>query len=124
MMWAVLLHDAFDAELNDLPEAVQDEVLAQMGLLKQFGPALGRPRVDTLKGSRHANMKELRFDAADGVWRIAFAFDPKRQAILLVGGDKSGGSEKRFYRQLIKKADARFDEHVTRVEKERRKSDG
>jgi hypothetical protein len=124
MMWAVLLHDAFDAELNDLPEAVQDEVLAQMGLLKQFGPALGRPRVDTLKGSRHANMKELRFDAADGVWRIAFAFDPKRQAILLVGGDKSGGSEKRFYRQLIKKADARFDEHVKRIEKERRKSDG
>ena len=124
MMWAVLLHDAFDAELNDLPEAVQDEVLALMGLLKQFGPALGRPRVDTLKGSRHANMKELRFDAADGVLRVAFAFDPKRQAILLVGGDKSGGSEKRFYRQLIKKADARFDEHVTQVEKERRKSDG
>ena len=124
MLWAVLLHDAFDAELNDLPEAVQDEVLALMGLLKQFGPALGRPRVDTLKGSRHANMKELRFDAADGAWRVAFAFDPKRQAILLVGGDKSGGSEKRFYRQLIKKADARFDEHVMRIEKERRKSDG
>jgi len=124
MIWAVLLHDAFDAELNDLPEAVQDEVLALMGLLKQFGPALGRPRVDTLKGSRHANMKELRFDAADGVWRVAFAFDPKRQAILLVAGDKSGGSEKRFYRQLIKKADARFDEHVTRIEKDRRKSDG
>ncbi len=124
MMWAVLLHDAFDAELNDLPEAVQDEVLALMGLLKQFGPALGRPRVDTLKGSSHANMKELRFDAADGVWRVAFAFDPKRQAILLVGGDKSGDSGKRFYRQLIKKADARFDEHVARVEKERRKSDG
>jgi len=69
-------------------------------------------------------MKELRFDAADGVWRVAFAFDPKRQAILLVGGDKSGGSEKRFYRQLIKKADGRFDEHVQRVENERRKSDG
>ncbi len=124
MSWVVLLHDAFDAELNDLPQAVQDEVLALMGLLKQFGPALGRARVDTLKGSRHANMKELRFDAADGVWRVAFAFDPKRQAILLVGGDKSGGGEKRFYRQLIKKADARFDEHVTRVEMERRKSDG
>ncbi|MSQ72747.1 MAG: addiction module toxin RelE [Betaproteobacteria bacterium] len=124
MMWTVLLHDAFDAEMNDLPEAVQDEVLAHMGLLKQFGPSLGRPRVDTLKGSRHANMKELRFDAADGAWRIAFAFDPKRQAILLVGGDKSGGSEKRFYRKLIKKADLRFYEHVMQVEKGRRKSDG
>jgi hypothetical protein len=51
-------------------------------------------------------MKELRFKAADGVWRIAFAFDPEQKAILLVGGDKSGASEKRFYRQLIKRADA------------------
>ncbi|HET9122440.1 MAG TPA: type II toxin-antitoxin system RelE/ParE family toxin, partial [Acidiferrobacteraceae bacterium] len=67
-----------------------------------------------------ANMKELRFTAADGVWRVAFAFDPKRQAILLVGGDKSGGSEKRFYQQLIRKADARFDEHIARPRKARR----
>ena len=124
MSWTVLLHDAFDAEWKDLPASVQDEILAHMGLLKQFGPALGRPRVDTLKGSSHANMKELRFNAANGVWRIAFAFDPKRQAILLVGGDKSGGSEKRFYRQLIKKADARFDEHLAQIDKERKKSDG
>ena len=117
MTWTVILHDAFDAEWNELPEAVQDEVLALMGLLKQFGPTLGRPHVDTLKGSRHANMKELRFTAADGVWRVAFAFDPKRQAILLLGGDKSGGSEKRFYRQLIRKADARFDEHIVQLGK-------
>lgn len=65
-------------------------------------------------------MKELRFTAADGVWRVAFAFDPKRQAILLVGGDKSGGSEKRFYQQLIRKADVRFDEHIARIGKARR----
>jgi len=60
-------------------------------------------------------MKELRFDAADGVWRIAFAFDPNRKAILLVAGDKSGVGERRFYRQLIAKADARFDAHLARV---------
>jgi len=60
-------------------------------------------------------MKELRFDAADGVWRVAFAFDPNRKSILLVAGDKSGVSEKRFYRQLIDKADARFDGHLARV---------
>jgi hypothetical protein len=78
------------------------------------------PRVDTLKGSRHANMKELRFDADDGVWRVAFAFDPKRKAILLVAGDKSGGSEKRFYRQLMAKADERFDGHLSRLKKERK----
>ena len=83
-------------------------------MLERFGPQLGRPRVDTLKGSRHANMKELRFDAADGVWRVAFAFDPKRNAVLLIAGDKSGGAEKRFYRQLIAKADERFDGHNAR----------
>ena len=59
-------------------------------------------------------MKELRFDAADGVWRVAFAFDPKRNAVLLIAGDKSGGGEKRFYRQLIAKADERFEEHLAR----------
>lgn len=118
MTWTVRLHEAFDAEWGELPEAVQDELLALMGLLKQFGPTLGRPRVDTLKGSRHANMKELRFEADDGVWRVAFAFDPKRQAILLAGGDKSGGSEKRFYRQLIRRADARFEAHLARIKQE------
>jgi hypothetical protein len=56
----------------------------------------------------HANLKELRFDAAGGVWRVAFAFDPNRKAILLVAGDKSGVSEKRFYGKLIDTADARF----------------
>jgi hypothetical protein len=64
-------------------------------------------------------MKELRFDAAGGVWRVAFAFDPNRNAILLACGDKSGGSEKRFYRQLIEKADARLDAHLVRVKKEK-----
>ncbi|MCU1238983.1 MAG: toxin-antitoxin system, toxin component, RelE family protein [Candidatus Solibacter sp.] len=63
-------------------------------------------------------MKELRFEADDGVWRVAFAFDPKRRAILLVAGDKSGGGEKRFYRQLIAKADKRFDHHLTGAKKE------
>jgi hypothetical protein len=65
-------------------------------------------------------MKELRFDAADGVWRVAFAFDPHRRAILLVCGEKSGGSEKRFYRQLIPKADKRIDAHLAKMKRGRR----
>jgi hypothetical protein len=96
--WEVDLHDDFVLEYRDLHkdvQDVQDELLAHIELLEQFGPRLGRPRADTLKGSRHANMKELRFDAADGVWRVAFAFDPNRKAILLVAGDKSGVSERR-----------------------------
>lgn len=118
--WKVSFHQNFEAEFDALDEAVQDEMLAHAKLLEQFGPQLGRPRVDTLNGSRHANMKELRFDADSGVWRVAFAFDPKRHAVLLVAGDKSGGSEKRFYRQLIAKADDRFDSHLLRLKKEKK----
>ncbi len=116
--WAVEIGEEFEAEFDALPTQVRTEILALSLVLEQFGPQLGRPRVDTLSGSRHANMKELRFSAADGEWRVAFAFDPKRRAILLVAGDKSGGSEKRFYRELIRKADNRFDAHVARLKKE------
>ena len=112
MAWDVDFHSQFVPEFEALDEDVQDELFAHVDALKVFGPQMGRPRVDTLAGSRHANMKELRFDAADGVWRFAFAFDPRRKAIILCGGDKSGGSQKRFYRQLIEKADARFDAHL------------
>jgi len=66
-------------------------------------------------------MKELRFEAQGGVWRVAFAFDPKRRAILLIAGDKSGGGEKRFYRELIRRADGRFDAHLGRVKQEKEK---
>lgn len=106
MAWEVDFHSQFVPEFEALDEDVQDELFAHVDALKVFGPQMRRPRVDTLAGSRHANMKELRFDAADGVWRFAFAFDPRRKAIVLCGGDKSGGSQKRFYRQLIEKADA------------------
>ena len=117
MSWAVDIGDECEPEFDALHEDVQTEILALSRLLQQFGPQLGRPRVDTLKGSDHANMKELRFDAADGVWRVAFAFDPKRKAILLVADDKSGVSEKKFYRELIRKADERFDAHLARLKK-------
>ncbi len=112
--------DAFEPEFDELPVDAQTEILALSRLLQQFGPRLGRPRVDTLNGSRHANMKELRFSVADGEWRVAFAFDTKRKAVLLVAGDKSGGGEKRFYRGLIRKADERFDAHLARLRKEGR----
>ena len=120
MGWIVEIGDEFDPEFDLLPEEVSTEILALSRLLQEFGPQLGRPRVDTLKGSRHANMKELRFSAANGEWRVAFAFDPKRKAVLLVAGAKSGGSEKRFYRQLIRKADDRLDAHLARLKTERK----
>ena len=122
LAWTVALAEEFESEFDEWHEDVRTEVLALSRLLQQFGPQLGRPRVDTLEGSSHANMKELRFSAADGEWRVAFAFDPHRKAILFVGGDKSGVSQKRFYRELIRKADDRFDAHLARLkQKERRK---
>lgn len=112
MQWTVKFHDKFEPEFDGLSVQVQDELLAHALFLEEFGPQLGRPTVDTLKGSKHANMKELRFRAGNGVWRVAFAYDPKRQAILLIAGNKAGASEKRFYKELIRKADERFASYL------------
>lgn len=115
MPWIVRFEDEFEREFLNLKTGVQDQLLAAAKLLAEYGPRLGRPYVDTLKGSKHANMKELRFDAAGGVWRVAFAFDPGRQGILLVAGDKSGLSQSRFYQRLIATADKRFTAHLKRL---------
>ena len=112
MTWSVLLHDDFTDELTALDEKLQDERLAHAKLLAEFGSNLGRPTVDTLKGTSHANMKEMRFKWMVEVWRVAFAFDSQRQAILLVGGDKSGVDQKRFYKRLISVADNRYTQHL------------
>lgn len=109
MAWQVLLHSEFATEAEGFPEAAQVELAAKIRLLQHFGPQLKRPHCDTLNGSRHANMKELRFNAGSAAWRIAFAFDRRRRAIILVGGDKSGMSQAKFYRDLIRTADQRFD---------------
>ena len=120
VIWAVEIGDQFEPEFDGLPEAVQDGILAHAQLLEKFGPSLGRPRVDTPNGSRYANMKELRFEAADGVWRVAFAFDSRRCAVLFASRDKSGVSARRFYRDLIRRADQRFDVHRERLQKEKK----
>ena len=121
MVWTVVFHPEFDAEFQAMEEGLQDELLAHAKLLQEFGPNLGRPAVDTLKGSRHTNMKELRFAWKRTVWRIAFAFDPRREAILLAGGDKGGANERRFYKRLIATADRRFDEHLAALKAATRK---
>ncbi|MEQ8966256.1 MAG: type II toxin-antitoxin system RelE/ParE family toxin [Azospirillaceae bacterium] len=118
MSWRVVVHDEFLGELASLMPEIRREVLAHAKLLETFGPTLGRPRVDTLAGSRFANMKELRFDAGGNVWRVAFAFDPERSAVLLVGGSKSGVSRKRFYGRLIETADRRYSDHLRAIGKE------
>jgi hypothetical protein len=111
MAWQIEFHEEFEPEFSEFSEAVQDEILALATLLEEYGPRLSRPHADTLKNSKFANMKELRLTVDNGEWRVAFAFDAKRMAILLCAGDKSGVSEKVFYRALINKADRRFAAH-------------
>lgn len=112
MSWTVGTTRHFDDWFADLGGDEQADIIARVNLLKIKGPALGRPHADTLKGSRHANMKELRAGTRTRTLRIAFAFDPRRSAILLVGGNKTGVNQKLFYKQLIALADALYDRHL------------
>lgn len=106
--WEVVFDDAFLSEFESFAEEVQDKILSRAGLLRQFGPQLSRPYADTLAGSAYTNMKELRAPVGKQVWRIAYAFDPKRRAILLCAGNKESGNQKDFYEHLIANADERF----------------
>lgn len=111
-MYAVATTDEFDGWFAELGGDEQSEVIAKINLLKMLGHQLRRPHADTLSGSRYANMKELRADTAAAVLRVAFAFDPRRNGILLIGGNKSGVSQKRFYKDLISRADAVYERHL------------
>lgn len=124
MSWSVVFCDEFEGEFQCLSEGLQDELLAHACLLQEFGPNLGRPTVDTLKGSKYPNMKELRFNWEGEVWRVAFAFDPKRQAILLAGGDKAGADQRRFYKRLIDIADERYSKHLAGISSSRQSGKG
>lgn len=111
-MWVVATSTDFDRWFAELGEEEQEEIAAKVELLEMLGPSLPRPHADTLKGSRHANMKELRGKTSRSVLRVAFAFDPNRRAILLIGGDKSGVSQSRFYKALIDRADQIYERHL------------
>lgn len=115
MAWVVDFCPEFEAEFDALDETVQDELYAYIARLEDRGPDLRRPFADRLEGSKIANLKELRFVVEKHEWRVAYAFDPKRKAILLVAGDKTGVNQARFYRQLIAKAEPRYDAHLKRL---------
>jgi len=113
--WEVEYTDEFGAWWETLSEAEQRAVIPAVGMLEEEGPALGRPLADTVAGSRHPNMKELR--PPHGNLRILFAFDPRRMAILLVGGDKTG-RWREFYEEVIPEADRLYDEHLEELREE------
>ncbi len=113
MAWEVEFTDEFKEWWDDIDGGAQADIDACVRLLAEVGPALGRPHVDTVSGSAHANMKELRVQSNARPFRIFFAFDPRRTGILLIGGDKTG--KKRFYEEMILIADHLYDEHLEEI---------
>jgi hypothetical protein len=119
--WAVSSSLEFDEWFSSLDEQGKEAVLSRVYLLQEFGPDLGRPYVDTLKGSKvHKNIKELRCQSQEHVLRVAFYFDPDRRAFLLIGGDKKGISGDKFYKELLRKAEAIIEGHEKEQEEKRK----
>lgn len=116
MPWEVEFTDQFEEWWESLTEEQQEVLDARVSLLAEGGPALGRPTVDHVQSSRHANMKELRA-SSDGALRVLFAFDPRRTALLLIGGNKSGQWDE-WYRAAVPIADDLFGEHLAELERE------
>lgn len=116
VVWHVEYTDEFGHWWEDLTDDEQASLDAGVRLLEQLGPHLTRPYSDTVRGSRHANMKELRTQSGGRPIRTFYAFDPRRCAILLIGGDKTG--DDRFYARMIPRADRLYDEHLRELRKE------
>src|SRR4051812_32524784 len=115
-MWEIRWTQEFQDWIvsGEVDAAARSDIRAALLVLRERGPGLGRPHVDTLKGSRHANMKELRVQSNRRPFRVFFAFDPLRRALLLMGGNKQGN--RRFYHQYIPIADDLFDRYLQEFE--------
>ena len=116
MEYDILFTDEFNAWWESLSEGEQDSVAARIGLLRVYGPNLGRPAVDTVRNSRHHHMKELRVQHAGEPYRILFCFDPRRAAILLTGGNKTGND--RWYEEFVPVADRIYEEYLREIQAE------
>ncbi|HTQ38631.1 MAG TPA: type II toxin-antitoxin system RelE/ParE family toxin [Pirellulales bacterium] len=116
MAWEVEFTDEFESWWNTLEEGEREAIEASVELLQERGPHLPRPHVDSVQNSKHSNMKELRTQHRGTPLRTFFAFDPRRFAILLIGGDKTGDT--RFYERMIPLADRLYDEHLEALRKE------
>ena len=115
-MWEVEYTNEFGQWWEGLGDAEQEAVARSVELLRRIGPQLGRPHADSMKGSRHSNMKELRTQIGGRPLRRFFAFDPRRSAILLIGGDKTG--DDRFYERMVPIADELYDTYLNELRKE------
>ena len=100
MEWQILVSEEYEKWFTLLPQKDKAAIATDLEVLRHFGPQLGRPHVDQIKGSRYSNMKELRTKTSSKVYRSLFAFDPDRRAVILCGGDKKGKNQEKFYNQI------------------------
>jgi hypothetical protein len=114
-MWEVETTDAFDDWWQNLTEQEQDDVTAVVELLEERGAHLPFPHSSGIEGSRFSHMRELRIQSHGDPIRVFYAFDPRRVAVLLIGGIKTG-KEKRFYKEYVPRADALYEEHLKSLE--------
>jgi len=120
--WEVEYTDEFGEWWNGLSEAEQESVRAYVRLLEERGPQLGHPYSSGISRSKHAHMRELRVQHCGHPYRVLYAFDPRRTAILLIGGDKTGND--RWYEGFVPLADRLYDEHIAVLRKEGLIGDG
>ena len=116
MTWNAEYTNEFGEWWDELSESEQDDITATVELLLEHGPHLLHPYSSGVQGSRHRHMRELRVQSGGRPIRVFYAFDPRRVAILLIGGDKTGND--RFYEQYVPVADKLYDEHLETLQKE------
>ena len=116
MAWEVEFTNEFETWWDDLSESQQISITAGVELLEEHGPTLDHPHTSAIRGSRHSHMRELRIQSGGHPFRVFYAFDPRRTAILLIGGDKTG--DNRFYTTLVNRADNLYDDYIAELREE------
>lgn len=116
MEWKIIISEEYESWFNKLPQKHKFAIATDLEVLKNIGPTLGRPYADQIKGSKFSNLKELRTKVPGHVYRSLFAFDPKRHAVILSGGDKKGKNQEKFYKRLIAQAEIVFETYLKTIQ--------
>ena len=114
--WEIITSDTYDAWFQEQTEDDKIVIRSRAFLLSEYGPNLGRPYADTLKGSKKLkNLKELRAQTEEHIFRVAYIFNPEQKGLLLTGGDKKGKNQKKFYKDLIREAEQVYAAYLEKI---------
>ncbi len=116
MEWKIIISEEYEKWFDGLSQKDKIAIATDLEVLREFGPTLGRPYADQIKGSKYNNLKELRTKVPGHVYRSLFAFNPERHAVILSGGDKKGKNQEKFYKHLIAQAEIVFETHLKTIQ--------